>query len=349
MLRIHFTDADLARVRVATAPDPIWETVLGLHQLATRRPVPPFSQWRNRARTAVTARQLGAAVRLLNALAPSDAVYFPDFLTPAESSEGLMPGLDAIRATPSGRLRRELGWLAAATAQARGTRTGRADPPLRDRRQLDEVADALRSLYETIIAPDWSWVAARVEADRSLRLRALRDGGTSGLLASLRPVATWRFPVLRTAYPVDRDIYLRGRGLRLVPSRFCWRRPVALGDPRLPPVLVYPAVPEEADAAQRETPGGAAHTAALAALLGTTRARVLAALTAAATTGELALRLGISAGSASKHTRALREARLVASHRNGGTVVHTLTPLGTALLDGELPPAVPPGPRPDTP
>ncbi|MES9511671.1 hypothetical protein ABWJ92_35620 [Streptomyces sp. NPDC000609] len=33
MLRVHFTDADLAAVHVALRPDPLWETVLGLQQL----------------------------------------------------------------------------------------------------------------------------------------------------------------------------------------------------------------------------------------------------------------------------------------------------------------------------
>jgi Mn-dependent DtxR family transcriptional regulator len=65
---------------------------------------------------------------------------------------------------------------------------------------------------------------------------------------------------------------------------------------------------------------------------------VLAALDTTATTGEVALRLGISAPSASEHITALREVSLVHSRRTGSQVVHTLTPLGTALLRGELPP-----------
>lgn len=340
MLRIHFTDADLARIRVATAPDPLWETVLGLHQLALPKATHAFTHWRRRARAEVSGRRLGGMVRLLSSLAPADVPYFPDFLTPAEASDGLASGLDAVRATPLARLRHELRMLAAATPPAR-RQAARPGPPGDEQRKLHQVADALHRLYETIIEPDWTRMAAHVEADRSLRLRALRDGGTKGLLESLRPVATWRAPVLYMAYPVDRDIHLDGRGLRLVPSRFCWRTPVSLGDDRLPPVLVYPVASEDAHPPARPAcpfdAAGGPHAAALTALLGATRARVLEALTATATTGELAVRLGISPASASKHTRALREARLVVSRRDGGRVVHTLTPLGTALLDGELP------------
>lgn len=339
MLRIHFTDADLARIQVATAPDPLWETVLGVHQLSAPKATHAFTSWRRRARTEVAGRRLGGVVRLLNSLAPADVPYFPDFLTPEEASKGLASGLDAVRATPLARLRHELGMLDATTSSAR-RRAGRPGPSGDEERKLYLVADALHRVYETIIEPDWTRMAAHVEADRSLRLRALRDGGTKGLLESLRPVATWRAPVLYMSYPVDRDIHLDGRGLRLVPSRFCWRRPVSLCDDRLPPVLVYPVASEEPHPASSARPTGAddgPHAAALTALLGTTRARVLEALAAAATTGELAVRLGISPASASKHTRALREARLVVSRRDGGMVVHTLTPLGAALLDGELP------------
>jgi DNA-binding MarR family transcriptional regulator len=50
------------------------------------------------------------------------------------------------------------------------------------------------------------------------------------------------------------------------------------------------------------------------------------------TTGELARRIGISAPTASQHTLILREANLIVSTRNRHTVIHTLTPLGAALL-----------------
>jgi DNA-binding transcriptional ArsR family regulator len=336
MLRIHFTDADLARVQVATRPDPLWETVLGLHQLIGPQwqLTPDCDGWRRRARAELSGRGLGGPVRLLASLAPPVGPYFPDFLTPAEAGEGLAAGLEAVRATPPARLRHELALLAAANPHPRRTaysshRIPHGGPP------LPQVADALRAVHRTVIDPDWTQVAGHVEADRAVRLRALRDGGTTGLLESLRPMAVWRAPVLHVAYPLDRDMRLDGRGLRLVPSRFCRRMPMALGDPGLPPVLVYPAASGGPDVEDGIAP--ATHPAALRALLGTTRARVLSALAATATTGELAVRLGISAASASKHARALREASLVASRRDGGTVVHTLTPLGSALLRGELP------------
>src|SRR5215207_6941677 len=49
VLRIHFTEADLRRVRVVAA-DPLWETVLGVQQLAAKRHAAAvFAAWRQRA------------------------------------------------------------------------------------------------------------------------------------------------------------------------------------------------------------------------------------------------------------------------------------------------------------
>jgi DNA-binding transcriptional ArsR family regulator len=55
------------------------------------------------------------------------------------------------------------------------------------------------------------------------------------------------------------------------------------------------------------------------------------------TTSELARRVGVSLASASQHASVLREAGLVHTLRQGGAVLHTLTPLGAALLRGGAP------------
>jgi len=93
--------------------------------------------------------------------------------------------------------------------------------------------------------------------------------------------------------------------------------------PDAPAVLVYPA---NRDARPTH------HERSLAALLGRTRAAVLATLVTGHTTTQLAQRVGISLASASEHAAVLREAGLVASRRTGGTMLHTLTPLGSRLL-----------------
>ena len=129
-------------------------------------------------------------------------------------------------------------------------------------------------------------------------------------------------------YPVDQEMRLDGRGLLLVPSYFCWRYPVTLADPDLPPVLVYPA-----ERAQRPAAAPSDHRA-LAALLGGTRAAALAAIGDGCSTTELARRIGISAAAASQHATVLRNAGLIASHRQRNTMLHSVTSLGASVLQG---------------
>lgn len=331
MLRIHFTDRDIARVEVASGPDPLWETLLGAQQLSAtvaRGGHAAFADWRQRARTELSDSRLEGALCAVQTLAPARAGYFPDFLTPAASAGGVAEGLDALRGTSRGVLADEM----ARTFRRRTVHPWCRDLARGDRAALAELGDALGRLYRAVVAPGWSTAEALVESDRAVRARALRDGGVHGLLASLAPYARWEPPTLIVCYPERRELHLGGRGLRLVPSRFCHRMPVALADPRLPQVLVYPV---DGGAPARHGGTGGTHRArALATLLGRTRARVLLALAPSATTGELAVRLAVSAATASGHVSALREAGLVTSRRRGGSVVHTLAPLGTALLRG---------------
>jgi DNA-binding transcriptional ArsR family regulator len=71
---------------------------------------------------------------------------------------------------------------------------------------------------------------------------------------------------------------------------------------------------------------------ALAALLGRTRAAMLALLAAPATTGDIAERLDVTPGAVSQHLGVLRAAGLVASRRDGRTLLHLRTERGDALL-----------------
>ncbi|ALC18951.1 winged helix-turn-helix domain-containing protein [Streptomyces pristinaespiralis] len=332
VLRIHLTARDLARVHLAREPDPVWETLLGLHQLTTpRRGLPVFAPWRRSARARLAEEHLAGPVRMLSTLAPASAGYWPDFLTPDASADGLGAAIEALHATPGQQVRQEMHRLADSYPLPQWARALAGG----ERHRMEEVATAFRLVHRAVIAPGWTGAAMTTEADRAMRTRVLRDRGVHGLLDSFRPLMDWRPPVLHVRYPEDRDLHLGGRGLRLIPSHFCWHTPIALADPALPQVLAYPVAhpPSWAPAVTRDR-----HPKALAALLGRTRARVLAALDTTATTGELAQRLKISASSASEHITALREANLAHSQRARAQVIHTLTPLGTALLHGELPP-----------
>jgi DNA-binding transcriptional ArsR family regulator len=332
MLRIIFSGEDLARTRVATAADPVWELVLSLQELQSGSPDRMLSGWRRRVYSDLRRDGLAAQMRLLLALTPPRG-YFPDFLTPTESANGLAAGLQAIRATPTGLLRRDLAILSAETALPPAV----MDLARGERGTIRHLTDSMERYLDRALSPVWDRVEAAVEADRSRRARAMLDRGADGLLAGLRPNMRWNGGVLEIPdYPATRDLDLRGRGLLLVPSFFCVRTPVALCDPNLPPVLVYPV-----DRLGGSPTGGSPVAAAaapgreaLGALLGRTRASVLEVVDGGCSTGEIARRLHISPAAASQHTTVLRNAGLLVSHRDRNTVLHTLTPLGRAVLNG---------------
>ncbi|MFA7763288.1 ArsR/SmtB family transcription factor [Streptomyces sp. NRRL S-448] len=327
MLRIHFTGVDLARVRMAGRPDALWETILSFHRLRDRRDARLFGEWRTETRS-----RLNSETRTLGMLIPSRG-YFPDFLTPVEGQYGWDVGLDALRGIRTERMRRELQLLAAGAPMT---------PRLREfmdggDKQLPRLMGELRAYHRAAVEPYWTHIQAQIEAERAARGRALLDGGAAELLDSLPPMLRWRAPVLECDYPVDRDVRLRGRGLLLQPSFFCRRTAVTLHDPELPPVLVYPAAAQLASApagGEAARPVEEQRQRTLGKLVGHTRSVVLRAIGDGATTSELARRAGVSLASASQHACVMREAGLVTTLRRGNAVLHTVTPLGAALLKG---------------
>ncbi|MER6248930.1 MULTISPECIES: ArsR/SmtB family transcription factor [Streptomyces] len=333
MLRVHFTPDDVARVRVAAGPDPLWEIVNSFQGLFQGGDAVSFGLWRQLVRPCLG----GPGDRLLAGLLPGRG-YFPDFLTPAPSGgRELAAGLDTVLGTSTAVLRRDLALLAASPHRRR---------PLPDRARslADGESEALRRLGSALhgyhgraIAPFWPQICAQVDADRAARARAVLAGGADGLLASFAPVLRWRWPVLEADYPVDREVRLHGRGVVLQPSFFCTRTPITLAFPAADwtPVLVYPV---------EHTPhwvsSGSRQGTELGALLGRTRAAILEDVVTGRTTGELAARFGISGAAASQHTAVLRRAGLLLSVRRSRYVLHTITQVGIALLEARPGPSV---------
>ena len=356
MIRIHFSAADLGRVTFPDEPEPLWETALAARALrgralgerapGERAPGERASAGRTRGQRVPGElalppvarrwrREAGHRVRpsmrpLFKLIAP--AGQFPDFLTPPVPAPGLEPAVEALMNTPASVVRDELGpWLPAEVDKfMQGLLAGRAG----SRRAL---GNAVRDFHVEVLAPSSTELERRYGADLALRSRALLHGGVDGLLASLHPDIEWSTPVLTTYGLTDRlpdarptagptlDIHLNGRGLQLYPSSLT-SECLALDAPDRRPVLVYPCadLPTE-DLAEAD---------ALADLLGRTRATVLRGLTHSATTTQLARRTGISLPSTSDHTRILRHAGLITTHRTNGTALHSLTPTGHHLLAG---------------
>lgn len=323
MLRIHFTGEDLARVRLAGNPDPLWETVLTLFRFRFHPSATPLDlhRWRRDTLT----RSQTATLEMLMALTPGG--YYPDFLTPFEASMGLEAGLDAVMSTSKERLRTEISRLESPTHRLpeQIKLIGRGDSEA-----LTQLGDALRIHHQTAVEPYWDKVLTHVEADRAMRSRAWLEGGCEALLNSYRPIMRWQFPILEVDFPVEQDLHLEGRGLLLVPSYFCCGMPDTLFDRTLSPVLVYPV---DHDLKLTSSGDPESNPESLAALIGSTRAWVLGAIDEGCTTSELARRVGVNTSSISQHTTVLREARLIRTTRIGKSVLHTLTPLGESLLE----------------
>ncbi|MEV0728015.1 winged helix-turn-helix domain-containing protein [Polymorphospora sp. NPDC050346] len=319
MLRLHLTVADLARVVVRAVPDPLLEA-----QYAMRALRGGTDERLRRRYHRLVDHGLGGALRPALCLV-SVYGYTPDFLTPVTGHHGdLDAGIEAVRATPRHRLRAD---LAGVRDTAYSRRLADGDPAA-----LTALTRGLRTAYEAFVAPEADQAARRIAAERAARVRDLTEEGLHRMLGSLCRDIVWRPPVLELTCPVDSgdgDLHLGGRGIVLQPT-FVGRDAMITAGADGPLVLSYPV----ADPAEGAADGAVAD--GLADALGRTRSRVLAAVRYGATTSQIAGRLGISAASASEHARVLRRARLVTTRRLGPATLHTLTPLGHALLDGHI-------------
>jgi len=306
VLRFRFTTEDVLRVRFATRPAPLLELGIAMATLQRRDPV--FASWARRTR-------VPPAARPLLELIPPDALG-PLFLDPVTAT--LDEGVDTVMSTPHDVVRAEL----VAKSRPGGLPRRLAG---RDAAAWRTLAEALRTGYDAVVAPDAARVRASFDADLAWRRRLLAEQGVGAALASVYPGTRWEGGTLLIDVPRDAAPALDGRGVTLMPSAFWTGGPMYNRHPDGSTLLVYPALTPlplvEPD------PGDA-----LSALLGRTRAAILALLLERRTTGELARALRISPASASAHAKALRAAGLAVTHRTGKSVRHSATPLGRALL-----------------
>ena len=165
------------------------------------------------------------------------------------------------------------------------------------------------------------------------RSRALARGGLAGLFGGLAPLIVLEEPELRIqCCGVAERRALDGRGVVLRPSVFAWPYTAVTLDETRPPEVFYPAR-GVASLFWRAPNDGAA----LATLIGKTRAQVLAMLSEPMHTSALARIFGRSPGNIADHLKALRAAGLIDRARVGRNVIYSRTPLGEALLAGASP------------
>jgi DNA-binding transcriptional ArsR family regulator len=193
------------------------------------------------------------------------------------------------------------------------------------------VENRLRELHRVALLPFWPRVRAHLDAERRRRSEDIAGRGFEYLLSNLHPALSWERLVLRVPSDADRSVRLNGRGLVIVPSLFRFDAPELLvpREPSASPVLVYPApVPAPMVGSLWMT----GDDSTLEALVGRTRAGLMRTLYSRRTTTELSNELGVSAAAVSQHTSVLRSAGLITTQRRANTVLHSLTPLGLALI-----------------
>jgi DNA-binding transcriptional ArsR family regulator len=295
MITLRLSPADLGRARFVSGPHPVGAAVLASQVLRGATAPGP-----------------------LRHLLPARGML-PDFVTPYRGVDSVEAGLDAIRATPRRRVRADVA-RAYAHLPATPWRRRLADG---DRDAVELLASAVSAWFDAALRPQWDDIvlAHRRWVDRAARRWAV--SGVDGVLGGLHPAVRWRAPVLEVDTWWSADLDGTGDGLLLAPSPFAGPRPRLLVEPGRPALLVFPGAPPPAA-------GGDA----LPRLLGRTRAAVLRRLGEPGrhTTTALATAAAISLPSASEHAAALRAAGLLTSEREGGAVVHRLTPLGVELL-----------------
>ncbi|MFB9208632.1 ArsR/SmtB family transcription factor [Nonomuraea spiralis] len=325
MLKIHFTPADLARVRLVPTLGALAETLFSLNALRGRVEEPTFGAWRRRVRAGLDSR-----FSVLADITPGRRPCFDQTFL-ARPDRDLSESAGAFLVSPPRSVRAEPDFYAGRRGRVPDLLAGLADA-LSARR---EVLSTVEAYFHAAVGPHWRGIRAHLDAERAQRGTIMLDRGVDGLLSSLHRTIRWTAPTLRIDCDpaLDGDLLLDGRGLVLMPSFFL-RKPAVMHDANdwADCILIYPATVGLDQAANVWT--GDAPSGALGNLLGRTRASVLIAIAdGMPTTGALAGRLGISAAAVSQHTAVLREAGLITTRRHHGSVLHTPTQTGLTLLN----------------
>ena len=290
--------------------------------------------WRALVQETVSDRRL----TLLGSLFSGSWDYVPDFITPQPSAPeaAFHEELHAVAAIDGERLCWEIEAMTRGIAQE--GLMGRSAPTIvRDvleqgeRALAERMAAELDQVWRSAVAPHWAALRARLEADIDHRARTIARHGMSGMLTGLHPRVVWNGDHLNLLTRFQGRIPA-STSLVLTPSVFATDLHMivnAIPAPaRRQPMLAYPALPGP-DPVPAAAPTGHA-------LLGMTRARLLADLQTACTTAELGERHLLAASTVSYHLGILHSSGLLTRTRKGHRVLYEQTPRAADLLGAVL-------------
>lgn len=322
VIQIEFSDADLATVRLAHSP--MVEVVTSTFALYRPSKYWMYRSWRSR----VAPQLPRAGLETFLAVTTGPNCFVPDFLSPVPV--GARPRLEeelaVIGATP----------LEQVAAEVHAAWAGHPAPPeiLRfehdPRRALDDLVRQIRRYFELAIAPFWPRLRAVVESDIARRARTAAERTPRALVSGLHPRLDWDGATLHIGYTRDDHWGLDGHGLALLPAGFAGPSMYTVSAAPSGRALWYPP---RGYGRVWDQPAPVQPSAALAAVLGHTRASVLTLLAMPHSTGEVASVLGLSPATASHHLTTLRDAGLVAGDRVGRRLRYLRTGLGEQLAN----------------
>ncbi|MFB9338749.1 ArsR/SmtB family transcription factor [Actinoplanes octamycinicus] len=321
-MRFEVGAEDLLRTRFAVSP--IFELQSLIRVLALPAPGLPET-WLSRFRPAFDQlrEHPGLAVTLALKTAKSGANFYAP--PPRGMDQTIERDLAAIRAWPLAAAREEIAWY---LARRRVTATTKAF--LYAEELLDRLADFLELAWSTLLAAEWPQMRAVCERDVVHRAAELGRAGWAAALAGLGPRVRWHDGGIELTAHHGPAGALGGTGLLLVPSMVIWPGTAVFGDDPWPKAIIYPA----RGVGALFEPAPAAVPDALAALLGRSRAQLLAALAEPASTTQLAAVLGLATGAVGDHLAVLLRAGLVMRARSGRSVLYSRTVLGDQVMRG---------------
>lgn len=324
MLRLVANADDLLRSRFAISP--VFEVQSLLRHLAgiSRHRLP----WAARLEPAFDRLRRDTDLDLLLSLLSTH--YGPGFVVPPPRglTQTIEDDLAAVRATPSDVVRLEV----AEALRRKPTTDQRRLRALRRADLTERVAEVLHTAWHELVAPDWPLLRAVCERDVLFRSGELVRAGWAAALAGLHSDVRWHDDAVEVGkLSRQMSITLGGAGLLLVPSVFTWPKVAVYTDHPWPKAIVYPA---RGIASLWEPPSTAPQ--ALSELIGRSRARLLLALSEAASTTQLARITNLAIGSVNDHLRVLHRAGLLTSARAGHSVLYRRTPLGDVLAGTEV-------------
>jgi DNA-binding transcriptional ArsR family regulator len=316
MIRYELAGMDLADVRFAISP--LNELVFSLRAWRDPGRYPLHLPWLHRVEAARGDLDGDLLLALTN-----ERLWTPDFLTPRPRS-------------PLTRIEDELRALAdadpAVVLHDLRALHDPLPPPLRGRPTAirRRIVGALAAYWERSFSDAWPKMRAVLEADVVHRGRELAQWGMAHMFANLAETVGFADGVVsvRLRSPISYTRSTDGAGLTLMPTLF-GRTASAPISPEEPPLIMYAARGVGTLWEAQRLPS----SAALAGLVGATRAGLLAHLATPASSTELAVRLGVTTTAVNQHLRALRAAGLLTSARHGRSVLYRLSDLGDRLVD----------------